>query len=71
MRFEWDDNKNRSNFKKHGVWFEEAQTIWVDSESIEFDERANSSRRILRAGAGIIGSHHLCSQGNHARDEGL
>lgn len=23
----WDDRKNEDNFKKHGVWFEEAQTI--------------------------------------------
>ena len=27
MKFEWDENKNWSNFKKHGIWFEEAQTI--------------------------------------------
>lgn len=30
MDFEWDKNKNRSNFKKHGIWFEEAQTIFFD-----------------------------------------
>jgi uncharacterized DUF497 family protein len=23
----WDDRKNDANFKKHGVWFEEAQTV--------------------------------------------
>ena len=23
----WDDRKNEDNFKKHGVWFEEAQTV--------------------------------------------
>lgn len=23
----WDDRKNVDNFKKHGVWFEEAQTV--------------------------------------------
>ena len=23
----WDDRKNEDNFKKHGVWFEEAQII--------------------------------------------
>jgi uncharacterized protein len=52
MRFEWDDNKNRSNFKKHGVWFEEAQTIWVDSESTEYFDPEHSSNedRFIRIG---------------------
>jgi uncharacterized protein len=52
MRFEWDDNKNRSNFRKHGVWFEEAQTIWVDSESIEYFDPAHGSNeeRFIRIG---------------------
>jgi predicted DNA binding CopG/RHH family protein len=36
VRHDWDDSKNRSNFKKHGIWFEEAQTIWADQHSIEF-----------------------------------
>ena len=27
MIITWDDRKNEANFKKHGVWFEEAQTV--------------------------------------------
>ncbi len=27
MLIEWDDRKNEDNFKKHGIWFEEAQTV--------------------------------------------
>lgn len=30
LAFEWDDVKNRANQRKHGVTFEEAQTIFVD-----------------------------------------
>lgn len=30
MFFEWDDNKARRNLEKHGVSFEEAQTVFVD-----------------------------------------
>jgi uncharacterized DUF497 family protein len=30
MRFEWDESKNRTNYRKHAVWFEEAQTVWAD-----------------------------------------
>jgi len=52
MRFEWDENKNRSNYKKHGVWFEEAQTTRVDSESvILFDpEHSSNEDRFIRIG---------------------
>jgi uncharacterized DUF497 family protein len=30
MRFEWDEIKNQSNRNKHGVSFEEAQTVFDD-----------------------------------------
>ena len=52
MRFEWDENKNRSNYKKHGVWFEEAQTTWIDPESVEFfdPEHSSNENRFIRIG---------------------
>ena len=30
MLIDWDDKKNEANFKKHGVWFEEAQTVMTN-----------------------------------------
>ena len=42
MRFEWDESKNRTNYRKHGVWFEEAQTVWVDRRSMEFFDPEHS-----------------------------
>ena len=30
----WDDRKNEDNFKKHGVWFDEAQTIILNPLSL-------------------------------------
>jgi uncharacterized DUF497 family protein len=30
IHFEWDENKSRINQKKHGVSFEEAQTVFFD-----------------------------------------
>jgi len=52
MQFEWDEYKNRSNYKKHGVWFEEAQTTWIDPESVEFFDPEHSSNedRFIRIG---------------------
>lgn len=34
MKFEWDENKNRINVKKHGVDFEEAKTVFYDEEAL-------------------------------------
>lgn len=34
MRFEWDKDKNYLNKKKHGVSFEEAQTVFVDENAL-------------------------------------
>jgi uncharacterized protein len=32
MRFEWDDNKAKSNAVKHGITFEEAVTVFDDPD---------------------------------------
>ena len=34
--FEWDERKNRANRKKHGVSFEEAQTVFLDEHALRF-----------------------------------
>ncbi len=33
IRFEWDENKNCSNIKKHGISFEEAKTVFYDNNA--------------------------------------
>ena len=40
--FEWDDKKNISNKRKHGVTFEDAQTVFFDENAIEFDDPDHS-----------------------------
>ena len=42
MLFTWDDNKNISNKRKHGISFEEAQTVFFDENAIEFDDPDHS-----------------------------
>ena len=42
MRFEWDPNKNSINQKKHGISFEEAQTVFYDEYAILFDDPDHS-----------------------------
>lgn len=36
LRFEWDEAKNRENIRKHGVSFEEAQTVFLDENAVRF-----------------------------------
>ena len=36
IRFDWDETKNTANIKKHGVSFEEAQTIFLDEKAIRY-----------------------------------
>lgn len=39
MTFEWDENKNQINKQKHGIAFEEAQTVFYDEQALlEYDE---------------------------------
>jgi uncharacterized protein len=39
MQFEWDENKNRQNFKKHGISFEEAKEIFLGIIFTSIDDR--------------------------------
>ena len=52
MQFSWDDNKAESNRKKHGVSFEEAQTVFDDYYALRiFDpDHSESEERFLLLG---------------------
>jgi uncharacterized DUF497 family protein len=39
MRFEWDEAKNLSNQRKHGVSFEEASTVFLDPLYVSVQDR--------------------------------
>nr|CRY96875.1 hypothetical protein [uncultured prokaryote] len=42
IKFEWDENKNRTNQKKHGISFTEAQTVFYDNEALVIDDTEHS-----------------------------
>lgn len=42
MEFEWDEAKASSNLKKHGVSFEEAQSVFENPLAVIFDDEAHS-----------------------------
>ncbi len=47
IEFDWDEDKNKANRKKHGVWFEEARSVFddvhgrlfLDSEHSDHEDR--------------------------------
>ena len=43
IEFEWDSTKAKSNKRKHGVSFEEAQTVFYDEYAIQFYDDDSSS----------------------------
>lgn len=42
IRFEWDENKNLINQRKHGIRFEEAQTVFYDEAALVIDDPEHS-----------------------------
>jgi uncharacterized DUF497 family protein len=42
LRFEWDARKSRVNRTKHGVSFEEAQTVFLDDHALLIDDPDHS-----------------------------
>jgi len=50
LQFEWDKRKEKTNIKKHGVSFEEAQAVFFDENAIQFfdpDHSDDEDRFIL------------------------
>jgi uncharacterized DUF497 family protein len=42
LRFDWDEPKNKANRTKHGVWFEEAQSVFDDPRALLFPDPDHS-----------------------------
>ena len=52
FNFEWNKNKNQSNHEKHGVSFQEAQTVFYDQNAIEYydDNHSLEEERFIMLG---------------------
>ena len=42
LEFDWDENKNKANIKKHKISFEEAKEVFYDDNAILFDDPDHS-----------------------------
>jgi uncharacterized DUF497 family protein len=50
MVFEYDPNKSTANKLKHGIDFEEAQSLWFDYKGVEIQARTiGEARKLLIA----------------------
>lgn len=50
MNFEFDPIKSKSNKKKHGIDFDEAQTLWNDPDLLEIPAKTADEQRFLVIG---------------------
>jgi len=74
IRFSWDEQKNRTNQKKHRVSFDEAQTVFFDENAIEYFDPDHSvdEDRFLMLGISfrlrvLVVSYSLRQRGSEIR----
>ena len=68
IRFEWDNNKNELNKKKHKISFEEAKTVFYDDNAILFDDPDHSEFEERFLILGISQTEKLCIVSHCYRD---
>lgn len=56
MPFEYDPKKSQSNREKHGIDFDEAQSLWIDEDRLEIPAKTLDEPRYLVVGK-ISGKH--------------
>ena len=54
MDFEWDNNKNNANYKKHGIRFEEAKLIFNSPVFTVLDPRSDDYGEVRELSIGTI-----------------
>ncbi|QQR79875.1 MAG: BrnT family toxin [Deltaproteobacteria bacterium] len=55
IKFAWDEEKDKTNKKKHGVSFEEASSVFYDEKAIEYFDPDHSEQedRFLLLGMSV------------------
>jgi len=70
LKFDWDSAKADSNRKKHGVSFEEAQSVFYDEFAIQFYDEPQSSDEERFLILGMSSGAHLLLVCHCERDGG-
>ena len=55
IKFEWDPRKDNANQRKHGISFEEAQSVFFDENAVQFYDEHHSEQedRFIMLGLSI------------------
>ena len=72
MIYEWDSRKAKTNLRKHGVSFEEAATVFLDSLAITFPDPDHSEEEHQEITIGLTMKHRVvfvshCPRGDRIR----
>ena len=72
MIYEWDPRKAKTNLHKHGVSFEEAATVFLDSLAITFPDPDHSEEEDQEITIGLTMKHRVvfvshCPRGDRIR----
>ena len=70
IRFDWDPAKAAANLRKHGVSFEEAQSVFYDEFAIQFYDESHSADEDRFLMLGMSSGAHLLLVCHCERDSG-
>jgi uncharacterized DUF497 family protein len=70
IKFDWSATKASANLKKHGVSFEEAQSVFFDEFAVQFFDEENSEAEDRFLMLGMSGGARLLIVCHCERDEG-
>jgi uncharacterized protein len=71
LRFEWDPTKDSANKRKHGVSFEEAQTVFADDSALlihDPDHSEDEDRFVLLGVSSSLRALVVCHCYRHGND---
>lgn len=69
IKFEWDENKNTINKRKHQISFEEAKTEFFDDNAILFDDPEHSLGEERFLIIGVTATEKICIISHCYRDK--
>ena len=68
MRFEWDEARNLSNQRKHGVSFERASAVFLDPLCVSVEDRVEDEEARWRT-TGMVGDLLILTVAHTVREE--
>jgi len=71
MRFEWDGVKNKLNYLKHGVWFEEARLVFYDRQYRFYFDHIHSESEDRYLAIGMCSNAYILVVSHAYRQESI